>query len=291
VAAESIAAEERVRLQGEDLMGTKQEETSLPPPLYRIVRGGGEFCAPANRRVPIWRYMSLSKFLSLLERRALFFCRGDKLGDPFEGSINAYRLDLRRKAEAWQRRKYGGLRMTQHSAALVKSVIINTLVNCWHVNEVESAAMWAVYGAEGVALRSTYGRLVSAIRAANNARISQALRRRRRCLDIHIGAVKYIDFTSRSVVMSNPFFCKRLSFEHERELRAVVRDYYFQGDPRSAFPEGGDYIPVQLSRLVETIHLSPDAPAWFVDVVQSAVKRYGFDFPVHRSDMMRDPIH
>ena len=35
--------------------------------------------------VVLWRYMDFTKFVSLLEKSALFFPRADKLGDPFEG--------------------------------------------------------------------------------------------------------------------------------------------------------------------------------------------------------------
>ena len=36
----------------------------------------------------LWRYMDFTKFVSLLERKALFFCRPDRLGDLFEGSLS-----------------------------------------------------------------------------------------------------------------------------------------------------------------------------------------------------------
>lgn len=39
-----------------------------------------------SRETMIWRYMSFAKFVSLLEKKALFFARLDRLGDPFEGS-------------------------------------------------------------------------------------------------------------------------------------------------------------------------------------------------------------
>jgi hypothetical protein len=45
-----------------------------------------EFVAPPNLNVRICRYLDFTKFGALLESRALFFSRLDKLGDPFEGS-------------------------------------------------------------------------------------------------------------------------------------------------------------------------------------------------------------
>jgi hypothetical protein len=34
----------------------------------------------------VWRYMSLTKFVSMLDTKSLYFSRTDKLSDPFEGS-------------------------------------------------------------------------------------------------------------------------------------------------------------------------------------------------------------
>ncbi|MDQ1391242.1 MAG: hypothetical protein QOF30_219, partial [Acidimicrobiaceae bacterium] len=44
------------------------------------------FVTPSDETT-LWRYMDLPKFVSLLEKGALFFSRADKLGDPYEGSL------------------------------------------------------------------------------------------------------------------------------------------------------------------------------------------------------------
>ena len=51
--------------------------------------------SPKNENAKIWRYMDFTKLVSLLEKRALFFCRSDKLGDPFEGSYSQANIKLR----------------------------------------------------------------------------------------------------------------------------------------------------------------------------------------------------
>jgi hypothetical protein len=43
------------------------------------------FKKPENLDVRIWRYMSLAKFLWMLQRNSLYFSRSDLMGDPFEG--------------------------------------------------------------------------------------------------------------------------------------------------------------------------------------------------------------
>jgi hypothetical protein len=43
------------------------------------------FVKPPDIDVKIWRYMSLAKFLWMLQKNALYFSRSDLMGDPFEG--------------------------------------------------------------------------------------------------------------------------------------------------------------------------------------------------------------
>ena len=45
-----------------------------------------KFHNPPPADTILWRYMDFTKFVSLLEKRSLFFARADKLGDPFEGA-------------------------------------------------------------------------------------------------------------------------------------------------------------------------------------------------------------
>jgi hypothetical protein len=47
----------------------------------------------------IWRFMSLSKFLSLITQSALFFCQHARLKreDPYEGTLSRPNLELLQK--------------------------------------------------------------------------------------------------------------------------------------------------------------------------------------------------
>jgi hypothetical protein len=44
------------------------------------------FKAPANREASLWRYMDFTKYVSMLEVKALFLARVDQFGDAFEGA-------------------------------------------------------------------------------------------------------------------------------------------------------------------------------------------------------------
>lgn len=117
------------------------------------------FTEPADPTVKIWRYMAFWKFISLLEDRSLYFARADRLGDPFEGSFPEENIAQRPSAYAELIKKYEDqglfvrcphierpLSFLEAQSVLRQWVCQWTFVNCWHINELESAAMWRLYG-------------------------------------------------------------------------------------------------------------------------------------------------
>ena len=236
-----------------------------------------EFAAPNNPNISIWRYMDLPKFISLIDENALYFTRSDKFGDPFEGSIPKETIRLRQETmkiagmdEAHRREWLDSSRWRQYVA-----------VNCWHMNDHESAAMWNQYGASGVAIQSTYERLSNAIVDPRS---------------VFLGTVTYLDYMTDAFTEGNlfkPFLHKRKSFEHERELRACVwSSPLVDGKPDwSIAPmEHGCHVSVDAKRLVERVFVAPSAPPWFTRIVKSTVQKFGFDFPVLQSRMDDDPV-
>ena len=99
------------------------------------------FEAPLDINVKIWRYIDFTKFVSLLDTKALFFTRADMLGDPYEGSTSYFN-----KANWPIIYKDKILIESLHSATSHNAWKRQwTFVNCWHMNEIESAAMWKLY--------------------------------------------------------------------------------------------------------------------------------------------------
>jgi len=109
----------------------------------------------ATRQVPpaeaqLWRFMDLAKLVSILDRNALYFPVLASLNDELEGSPprppqGATDEDRLRAYDTWQYNR---------------TVLF---VNCWHQSDDESAAMWALYGNQGVAVRTTFGLLSKAV--------------------------------------------------------------------------------------------------------------------------------
>src|ERR1039458_3841053 len=107
-----------------------------------------------TRQVPppeaqLWRFMVLAKLVTTLDRQALYFPVLASLNDELEGAprLPTGATDWQRLA-AWDAWRY------------VRSVVF---VSCWHSSLGESAAMWALYGNRGLAIRTTFGLLCQAL--------------------------------------------------------------------------------------------------------------------------------
>lgn len=248
--------------------------------------------------VVIWRYMDFAKFVSLLDKEALFFVRVDKLSDRFEGfytipNVSGILSEFTGPAKDVSRLKLAESKFLRKCTA----------VSCWHMNERESAAMWRVYlpGDNGVAVRSSFERLRDSLDACPEP--------------VGFGMVEYVDYqidciSDRSGLA--PCVCKRKSYEYERELRAI---FYKKPDYRAIFyktPDdyardkgfrpiqeviasfqnhpglfdeklGGMYIRVCLDRLVESVYVSPGSPEWYRKVVKSVMDKYEMSKEIRKS--------
>jgi hypothetical protein len=218
----------------------------------------------------LWRYMDFLKFVDLLQRRALWFTRLDQLPDPYEGSLTKPTAEF--FAEV---RSRTGFRGGTHHEKFRKV----RCVNCWHMSEYESAAMWDLYSKDaGVAIRSRITRLEPSIPPEITGGN----------WGIRGDAVRYVDYeTDRlagqnadgSVFMAPDFMCKRKSFEHEREYRLAIT---LEADE---FESVGKHIPVILEQLIEQIVLSPNAPTWVTEMVRKEVSVHGLSTEVVQSDL------
>jgi hypothetical protein len=130
--------------------------------------------------------MDFTKFVTLLDTKTLFFARADGFDDPFEGSyphknVSFYRNyhesvplppDIRDKLVALMNESMGNF---------LRNLRRWTALNCWHLNNYESAAMWHLYlkSNDGIAIRTKYANLRDSFKNTSEP--------------IRIGKVHYID--------------------------------------------------------------------------------------------------
>ena len=239
------------------------------------------FKPPSDHDSPIWRYMDFTKFVSMLQYGGLYFRRVDLLGDPFEGSLP--RLSVEARERLFKTLMKGDIDGPVDALAHHHRVMrMTAFANCWHLNDHESAAMWAHYaGTEGaIAIRSTFRALDDSLGDA-----------------VFLGMVKYIDYKEEIIGEKDnslsPLIYKRASFAHEREVRALVWDVplfkkCFNSDAEPN--EVGRYERVDLDRLISRVFVAPRAQPWLRELVEAVTRKHGLAKVVHQSSLDEEPL-
>jgi len=240
----------------------------------------------------LWRYMDLSKFISLISKKELYFAAATSFSDPFEGAKGIaerkdkwdnFYLDFFKKAlltvPGENPSRFTNEELETESQRLLEELHSggttsreSTFISCWHMSKFESEAMWKLYSRDtsnAVAIQTTYQRLYEALG---------------RSPYIAIGKVKYIDFSKKFASVNDAFWYKQESFDYEKEVRAIVQDYEKAG-------ASGISVPVDVDLLIENLYVSPYASTWFYDVVQSVLEKYSLEKSILRSQMRAIPFY
>ena len=230
------------------------------------------FQFPPDPTVCIWRFMDFTKFVALLDGGNLWFARSDKFEDTWEMSYPSRMIEQLNADVAARVGKPANEIPT--SATYWRK---QTFINCWHLNPVESAAMWKLYPSnnEGIAVVSSPERLEQSLSPyalphsalyrplINNPEHKGGAYQPLITIQPMIGMVEYLDFATETLPDANPTrlaFIKRKSFEHEHELRAVFE--VSPPFPEDQIPEGIN-ISVELSHLIETVYVAlRRLPGW-----------------------------
>ncbi|MCD4720519.1 MAG: hypothetical protein K8S13_11775 [Desulfobacula sp.] len=234
---------------------------------------------PEKMNVKIWRYLDLPKLIAFLEKKELFLCRVDKLNDSYEGTVPI-------QSNSYSEAIYSGEVndfIEKNLVAFRKAARKIMYINCWHMGDDESEAMWKLYCGDnfGVALQSTYATLYNTVKDKN---------------DYYLGCVQYIDYLSDCLPSGNiwqPFFYKRKAFKHEQEVRLL----YHQKDLMTVkkffpiFEPGtiGNTLVVSPTKLINSIYVSPFAPTWYYDVIHSVLEKYSQSIKIKWSNMRLPP--
>ena len=94
---------------------------------------------------------------------------------------------------------------------------------------------------------------------------------------VFIGMVDYVDWENHWIPEGNlfyPFMHKRKSFEHEKEIRAVITDFPTTDDgslPKTILEKGRN-IEVDIQKLIKAVHISPSAPDWIKEIITQSIK-------------------
>ena len=227
--------------------------------------------------------MDIAKYVSLISRGQLFFCKADKFEDPFEGELNNvtkanlqewYMSDIPKAERTTQiieqtRNKLGDY------VGFMKILKPRTTINSWHQNNEENFAMWKIYSNwnSGLAITTTYERAKACFDSAHE--------------NIYGGLVNYIKEDKQIVDQSNTFnhfMTKRGAFSYENELRFIHEIPELKETDEDTMKScNGIYINVNLSSLIDKVYVAPQAESWLKDAVIDLNKKYGINSEVRQS--------
>jgi hypothetical protein len=204
----------------------------------RIEHWGDEPNRELKDDTPLWRYMKLSTLLLLLDGKAFFpsvatlqngdclecICDPDTawLQNELSGDPTRYRM-LRASIDEWLKKHGpGGVPsrpMYHYEEHYVEILRQQRAVWCWHNSEMESAAMWRIYGERGIAVKTDVASLKAALPTG----------------EFLIARIKYLmrdpqapsfwhgwDRTNDPQLVLRPFLIKSAEYAHESEVRVVA---------------------------------------------------------------------
>ncbi len=218
------------------------------------------FCTPP-RDARIWRYMTIDKFMLILNSNTLYFPNIKKFDDKSEGTLSEKSLDevykthllneentpvkqdeafirqkefIKQAAKSNTKDQLEDKMKALHSFATLLKDFSNHLMfcSCWFRKEHESFTMWGEYGdnrhPSSIALQTTVGDLIDSFEYDED-------------YDVHIGLVKYKDYRKNHIegydnfeqknlknpetilrLFYSPILHKKRVFDDEHEVRATI---------------------------------------------------------------------
>jgi hypothetical protein len=224
-----------------------------------------------EKEAVLWRYMDISKFISLVSTGCIWLARSDTFKDQSEGKFH---LEMKKTlSEAYSKFELKDDDLIKDENDFQEYLIKNAYISCWHENNHENMVMWEIYSKtqDSIAIKTTAEKLIRSINF-NKLKFS----------DYKLDRVDYMPNVEivGKLKYSSPFFIKRPHFAHESEVRLFFSSYSSYA-PTIDTPIGCA-IPIDLSTLIEEIIIHPDAQEWFMKTIQSLKRVYKLNAPVRK---------
>ena len=205
----------------------------------------------------IWRYMSFSRFVWLLQHKKLWLARADTFADPWEVALTRGQLDFLAArhpiAPIGEPRNETFEERARRITALWR---VDTYINCWSASEHESHALWRVFcgPTEGVAIQTTLGKLKT---MTDNISVYEV-----------VYGEPANTHTPQQIAQAT---VKRFAFAYEHEIRVIARRE--TPNPNLIKFEFGFEYPLNLD-IIELVAIHPEADESFHQTVVRTVDDY-----------------
>lgn len=254
---------------------------------------------PDNTTAPVFfptenyqiaKYLDLTKFLSILQRRAMFFCRLDFMEDHFEGSIPKRNLLMRQNmfessykmSSKFKKKDSKQIQEMVHGLNQMNSRFKSvTCISCWNKSISESAALWKIYSDfhKGIMIVSKRSNVFEAFKDTEER--------------IGMSEIKYIDYENDTIPEGNinwPIIHKHRAYEYENEVRLIHTLPFEPGikyDWSKEELNNGKYINVDIDALIDEVIISPYSQQWYFDLIKDVCEKYKFEKPIRKSEFAK----
>ncbi len=243
-----------------------------------------------TKNYQIVKYIDLTKFVSILQRESLFFCRLDKLEDHFEGTLSKPTQKMVHDYFSTQHLLSTNFKqlseeevienVKKYFDAQSKRKAIHT-VCCWNKSNSESAALWKIYSDfnKGIMLISRVNSIIESFSETEES--------------IDLSEVKYLDYNKEDMPLGNaifPIIHKHEAYHYEEELRLIHTVEFENGfiyDWSIEEVEQGKYLKVDLNKLIDKIVLSPYSPNWYFKLIENLCETYGLETTIVKSELSK----
>lgn len=261
----------------------------------------------------LWRYMSLDKFINLIDAQTLFLSpiAYFKNSDPLEGHLpkkfhNEIESHLQLMSQSgpkfpktapremlefekeWAETTGRRLKLMREKTRGRQSIC------CWYESKFESEAMWKLYGDNGksIAIKTTVSSLKKSIESRDNEKL--AFLARMRYLDFND-----VDMTKEDLLANkervSTILLKRKEYEHEREVRLYHEpDVFDLTSPTSMLDDYWEKyvikphtINVDVNELIHSVVVSPYVSEPYLSSVKSICTKYNLsESDVYQSKLL-----
>ncbi|MEO6454649.1 MAG: hypothetical protein ABIN97_11270 [Ginsengibacter sp.] len=235
----------------------------------------------------ISKYIDVTKFLSLLSKKSLFFCRLDKLEDQFEGMVAKrnyeYRIRWHKETNHLMDKPFTDEEIVAQVEQMYeydKKVKEVYCVCCWNKADKESAALWKIYSdfGKGIMIKSSVKNLIAAFENTSEK--------------IRVSEIGYLDYNKDLMKDGNTFFPlihKQNAYDYEGEIRLIHSvDFPQIGktyDWSKEEIQEGKLLTVDLNLLIDEIIIGPFSPKWMIDLIIDLTDKYGLKKTISKSKL------
>lgn len=239
----------------------------------------------------IVKYMDLTKFVSLLQKKSLFFCRLDKLEDHFEGTTaksnwkKRYEWHAMRHLRSEKFKKLTNeeiLKNVEEDFEAERKMKALRCICCWNISDFESAALWKIYSnfSQGIMITSQISSLIESFKETQE--------------NVDLSEVKYLNHSIDDMPDGNmmyPVIHKNKAYSYEKELRLIHTVDFGNGllyDWSKEEIEQGKYLILNLDKLIDEVILSPYSPNWYIELIENLCEIYGLKTKIMKSELSRE---